>query len=164
MWEINFVASTLLGKDWFCLSFCWKKSRKYRYILKALSQNCSPDLLFPWSPLLQWNTLPLSKSSFPKATFGVKLCGERNGYSHSRLFHQRDRDPGCFSPLPAASLSILNRPALWNMAGYECERGRACSFRWRTAPLWGCCFLSEIVIYRHLLVPRLRVWNSRNWV
>lgn len=126
----NHLHTTFLGKDWFCFSFCWEKNWKHRYVLKALCQNCNPKLLFPWSPILQRNTLPNIKEFPSQGYLGGAALWEKDTL-HPLLFHQSYKETECFRPLPAPALKKALLCEIWQgMAELE----RACSFPW-IAPL-----------------------------
>lgn len=144
----NHLHPTFLGKDWFCLRFCWEKNWKHRYVLKALCQNCNPELLFPWSPILQRNILPNIRIPFPRLPWRSRSVGK--GYSAPpSLSPKRQRD---WVFQATSSQSIKKGPALWNMAGGGWT-GKGLQFSFLELLFWARCFSSEIIIYRHLVVP-----------
>lgn len=121
IWEIIFLHPTLLGKDWFCLRFCWE-NWKHRYILEAVRiaiqtcyfpgvQFCSetPCLINTRVPVLR---LPLKSSSVGKSWI---LCIPSSFTKGTEILSVSSH----FRQHLSAFKKKKKGPALWNMAEYE---------------------------------------------
>lgn len=133
----------LFGGELNLPSFLLNKELK-RYILKALCRNCNPDLLFPWSPICQ-----MSKGSVLKPIFEEQLCGKWIlCISFAKGTETLDVSGHFWQHLSAFKTE---------QTALLCEIWQGMSVKGQqfflNCPLVGACCFSEIVIYRHLVVP-----------